>query len=73
MNPLPRNIGKLLKSFRTVLVPELNAGQLRMLLRSNYLVDCIGINKLKGKPFTVTELVEEITHHATTLRQSKAG
>ena len=73
MNPLPRNIGKLLKSFRTVLVPELNAGQLRMLLRAEYLVDCIGINKLKGKPFTVTELVEEITHHATTLRKSKAG
>lgn len=73
INPLPRNIEKLLKSFRTVLVPELNAGQLRMLLRSNYLVDCIGINKLKGKPFTITELVEEITHHATTLRQSKAG
>ncbi|WP_404306697.1 2-oxoacid:acceptor oxidoreductase subunit alpha [Neorhodopirellula lusitana] len=73
MNPLPRNIGELLKSFRTVLVPELNAGQLRMLLRAEYLVDCIGINKLKGKPFAVSELVEEITHHVTTLRKSKAG
>ncbi|TWU03597.1 2-oxoacid:acceptor oxidoreductase subunit alpha [Neorhodopirellula pilleata] len=73
LNPLPRNIGDLLRSFRTVLVPELNSGQLRMLLRAEYLVDCIGINKIKGKPFTVTELVEEISHHATVLRQSKAG
>jgi 2-oxoglutarate ferredoxin oxidoreductase subunit alpha len=71
MNPLPANIGELLRSFRTVIVPELNTGQLRMLLRAEYLVDCIGINKIQGKPFSVTELVDEITHHATTRRQEK--
>jgi 2-oxoglutarate ferredoxin oxidoreductase subunit alpha len=64
LNPLPANLGDLLQSFRKVLVPELNMGQLRTLLRAEYLVDCIGINKVKGKPFTVTELVEAIQQHA---------
>ncbi|MFG0266314.1 MAG: 2-oxoacid:acceptor oxidoreductase subunit alpha [Rhodopirellula sp. JB055] len=73
INPLPRNIGTLLKSFKTVVVPELNAGQLRMLLRAEYLVDCIGINKIQGKPFAVSELVEAIGKHASTQTQSKAG
>jgi len=63
MNPLPANMSELLKSFKTVLVPELNSGQLRMLMRAKYLVDCIGINKVKGKPFTVHELVDEIKSH----------
>jgi 2-oxoglutarate ferredoxin oxidoreductase subunit alpha len=39
-------------------------GQLRMLVRSRYIVDAIGFNKIKGKPFTVTELVEKISEHA---------
>jgi 2-oxoglutarate ferredoxin oxidoreductase subunit alpha len=43
-----------------VLVPELNTGQLRFILRSIYLVDAIGFNKVKGKPFLVTELMEKI-------------
>ncbi|WP_164103906.1 2-oxoacid:acceptor oxidoreductase subunit alpha [Candidatus Laterigemmans baculatus] len=64
LHPFPANLGELLSSYRTVLVPELNMGQLRMLLRSKYLVDCIGINKIKGKPFTVSELVEQISAHA---------
>lgn len=64
LNPFPANLGELLNSYRTVLVPELNMGQLRMLLRAKYLVDCIGINKIKGKPFTVSELVEQISAHA---------
>lgn len=59
--PMPSNIGKLLSSFKKVIVPELNMGQLRMLLRSEFLVDCIGINKVQGKPFSVTELVQQIT------------
>ncbi|EMI28214.1 pyruvate synthase [Rhodopirellula europaea SH398] len=73
VNPLPRNIGTLLKSFKTVVVPELNSGQLRMLLRAEYLVDCIGINKIQGKPFAVSELVEAISKHTSTHSQSKAG
>ncbi len=86
LNPLPANLGELLASYQTVLVPELNSGQLCMLMRAKFLVDCIGINKVKGKPFTISELVEKIsgyavdqppvvnTHNKTDKRvQSKAG
>ncbi len=72
MNPLPANLGELLGSFQTVLVPELNTGQLRMLMRAKYLVDCIGINKVKGKPFTVHELVDEIKKHAAAAEKQTA-
>lgn len=70
MNPFPANLGELLRSYKTVLIPELNDGQLRLLLRSKYLVDCIGINKMQGKPFTVHELVDGIKSHAETTTQS---
>jgi 2-oxoglutarate ferredoxin oxidoreductase subunit alpha len=60
LNPLPANLGSLLRGFKQVVVPELNTGQLRMLLRSTYLVDCQGINKVQGKPFAVSELTEAI-------------
>jgi 2-oxoglutarate ferredoxin oxidoreductase subunit alpha len=60
MNPFPINLGEILSSYKKVLIPELNMGQLRMLIRSRYLVDAVGYNKVKGKPFTVTELVEKI-------------
>ncbi len=77
LNPLPRELGEILRSYRTVLVPELNTGQLRMLLRAEYLVDCVGVNKVQGKPFAVTELVEAIEGHAPAQaaprRKSKAG
>jgi len=54
--PLPRNLGDLLRGFRTVLVPEMNAGQLVTLLRSEYLVPARGVNKVTGKPFKVREI-----------------
>ncbi len=60
MNPFPSNLGELLSRYEKILIPELNMGQLRMLIRSRYLVDAVGFNKVKGKPFTVTELVEKI-------------
>lgn len=63
LNPFPRNLGAILGSFDRVLVPELNMGQLRMLLRSEFLVDCIGYNKVQGKPFAVSELIEQIEIH----------
>ena len=44
-----------------------------MLLRAEYLVDCIGINKVKGKPFGISELIEAIEGHVVAVRQSKAG
>ena len=60
LNPFPRNLGKLLASFDKVLIPELNLGQLRMLIRDKYLVDAVGLNKVQGKPFATTEIVEKI-------------
>ncbi|MFO1063313.1 MAG: 2-oxoacid:acceptor oxidoreductase subunit alpha [Pirellulales bacterium] len=60
MNPFPSNLGEILGRYESVLIPELNSGQLRMLIRSRYLVDAVGYNKIKGKPFTVTELVDKI-------------
>jgi len=57
LNPLPQDLGDRLKAFRHVVVPELNLGQLRTVLRARYLVDARGINKVKGLPFTIDELV----------------
>jgi 2-oxoglutarate ferredoxin oxidoreductase subunit alpha len=60
IQPFPRNLGDILKRYKKVLVPELNVGQMRFILRSIYLVDAIGFNKIKGKPFLVSELVTKI-------------
>jgi 2-oxoglutarate ferredoxin oxidoreductase subunit alpha len=60
LNPMPRNIGDVLKRYKKVLIPELNGGQLRMLIRATYLVDAIGLNKVQGKPFLVSEIEEKI-------------
>ena len=60
LNPFPRNLEDLLGSFKQVLIPELNMGQLRMLIRAKYLIDAKGYNKVQGRPFSVTELVAHI-------------
>jgi len=63
LNPLPANLGEVLGRYRKVLVPEINLGQLRFVLRGTYLVDAIGFNKVEGKPFTISELegkIEEV-------------
>ncbi len=65
LNPFPTNLGEILHSYEKVLVPELNLGQLRMLLRDKYLVNAMGLNKVKGKPFAVSELVSKIKEVCT--------
>jgi 2-oxoglutarate ferredoxin oxidoreductase subunit alpha len=60
LNPMPRNTSDVLKNYKKVLVPELNAGQLRFLLRATYLVDAIGLNKVQGRPFLVSEIEDKI-------------
>ena len=60
LNPLPSDLGDVLGRFKKVLIPELNMGQLSMLIRSRYLIDAVGLNKVKGKPFMIAELEEEI-------------
>ena len=60
MNPFPRNLGELIGRYEKVLIPELNSGQLSLLIRAKYLVDAVGLNKIQGKPFLVNEVVEKI-------------
>jgi 2-oxoglutarate ferredoxin oxidoreductase subunit alpha len=60
LNPMPKNTGDVLKRYKKVLVPELNGGQLRLLLRGLFLVDAVGLNKIQGRPFLVSEIEEKI-------------
>jgi 2-oxoglutarate ferredoxin oxidoreductase subunit alpha len=60
LNPWPKNLGEVLKRYRQVLVPEMNMGQLVMLLRAKYLVDAQGLNKIQGKPFKEAEIESKI-------------
>ncbi len=60
LNPFPGNTAEVLGRFKQVLVPELNLGQLRMLLRAKYLVDIEGLNKVQGQPFKTIEVETKI-------------
>ncbi len=60
LNPFPRNLEEILGRFDKVLMPELNLGQLSMLIRSRFLIDTIGYNKVRGKPFRISELIQAI-------------
>tara|TARA_R110000782_G_scaffold48551_1_gene106199 strand:+ start:41101 stop:42984 length:1884 start_codon:yes stop_codon:yes gene_type:complete len=61
--PMPKNMGDLLKSYERILVPEMNTGQLKTVLRDQYLVDAKPLNKVSGQPFRIAEIeaaIEEI-------------
>jgi 2-oxoglutarate/2-oxoacid ferredoxin oxidoreductase subunit alpha len=60
LNPLPSNVGDVLKRYKKVLVPELNMGQLLWILRAKFLVDAVGLNKIQGRPFKQSELEQKI-------------
>lgn len=60
LNPLPKEIGDIMHGFKKVLIPELNLGQLRLLIRAEYLVDAAGLNKIQGQPFHVFEIESKI-------------
>jgi 2-oxoglutarate ferredoxin oxidoreductase subunit alpha len=60
LNPFPANLGDVLRSYGRVLVPEMNAGQLRQLVRARYLVDAVGYNRVTGKPFKAAEIRDAI-------------
>ena len=61
LNPFPRNLGTVLRGYSTVIVPEMNLGQLSMLLRARYLVDVQPFTQVRGLPFTTHELIDAIT------------
>ncbi len=60
VSPFPANLGDVIAKYDRVLVAELNSGQLLTLLKSTYLVDAKGLNKVKGKPFQVSEVVDAL-------------
>ncbi len=60
LNPLPRNLGDVLRSYDKILIPELNTGQLLKLIRAEYLIDATGLNKVAGEPFKVSEIAAKI-------------
>ncbi len=65
LNPFPSDLGEILRRYERVLIPELNTGHLRMLIRAKFLVDAAGYSKVQGKPFSVSELVEQIERLAS--------
>jgi 2-oxoglutarate ferredoxin oxidoreductase subunit alpha len=60
LNPFPRNLGQVLRGYDRVLVPEMNLGQLLKLVRAEFLVDAVGYNRVRGVPFTSSELTDAI-------------
>src|SRR5271166_3302274 len=60
LNPLPRDLGETLKRFKQVMIPEMNMGQLIKMVRTDYLIDAFGFNKIQGRPFKVSEIENRI-------------
>ncbi|MGE5719903.1 MAG: 2-oxoacid:acceptor oxidoreductase subunit alpha [Nocardioidaceae bacterium] len=70
LNPFPKDLGEVLKSYDAVMVPEMNLGQLSMLLRAKYLVDVVGYNHVRGLPLRAAELADAITDLVETTSSS---
>ena len=70
LNPFPRNLGEVLASYERVVVPEMNLGQLNMLLRSKFLIDTYGYNQVRGLPFKSSELVDVIREISEQMEES---
>jgi 2-oxoglutarate ferredoxin oxidoreductase subunit alpha len=59
LNPFPANTEAVLRNYRRVLIPEINLGQLLLLIRARFLIDAVGYDKVRGKPFRISEIIEE--------------
>ena len=60
INPFPKNLGDVLHRFKKVLIPENNLGQLLLLIRGGFLVDAVGLHRVTGRPFTISEVEAKI-------------
>lgn len=60
LNPMPNNLGTILHSYDRILIPEMNTGQLLKIIRAEFLLDAVGLNKVAGEPFKVAEIAEKI-------------
>ena len=63
LNPFPKNLGDVLASFETVLIPEMNLGQLCTMIRAKYLVDAVAFSKVKGRPFQIREIIRKVEEY----------
>jgi 2-oxoglutarate ferredoxin oxidoreductase subunit alpha len=72
LNPFPKNLGKIIANFDRVLIPEINNGQLIKIIRDRFMVDAIGLNKIKGMPFSSEEIKTKIKSMAAS-KQSVAS
>ena len=59
INPLPKDLGEILIRFKNILIPELNMGQLSKVIRADYLVDAVGFNLVRGRPFKASDIVNK--------------
>ncbi|MEO8503411.1 MAG: 2-oxoacid:acceptor oxidoreductase subunit alpha [Acidobacteriota bacterium] len=73
LNPFPKNLGDVLSRFTKVLVPEMNLGQLALLLRAKYLKDIVSYSKVQGKPFYRHEILEKIEQVLADVHRTKQG
>ncbi|MFL2511093.1 MAG: 2-oxoacid:acceptor oxidoreductase subunit alpha [Candidatus Neomarinimicrobiota bacterium] len=60
ISPLPGDLGAILKNYKKVLMPEVNTGQFRQIIRAEYLVDAVGLNEVQGKPLGASKIVEKV-------------
>ena len=63
LNPFPQNLGEVLAGFETVIIPEMNLGQLCTMIRAKYLVDAVAFSKVKGRPFQIREIVGKVEEY----------
>jgi 2-oxoglutarate ferredoxin oxidoreductase subunit alpha len=63
LSPFPSNLGEVLRAFDTVIIPEMNLGQLCTMIRAKYLVDAVAFSKVKGRPFQIREIVQKVEEY----------
>ena len=63
LSPFPENLGEVLNNFETVIVPEMNLGQLCTMIRAKYLTNAIPFSKVKGRPFQIREIIRKVEEY----------
>jgi 2-oxoglutarate ferredoxin oxidoreductase subunit alpha len=63
LNPFPKNLGEVLAGFETVIIPEMNLGQLCTMIRAKYLIDAVAFSKVKGRPFQIREIIAKVEEY----------
>src|SRR5262249_11547701 len=63
LNPFPKNLGEVINRFETVIVPEMNLGQLCTMIRAKFLIDAVAFSKVKGRPFQIREIVRKVEEY----------